>query len=167
MSRRLRPVGIDFVDSAPLRLVFAAVMSAPPERVFPALADEVADWPRWFASVTAARPTGGGTGREVRLRGGAVLRETVLVADPGRRYAYRVDETGVPGVRALAEEWLLTREGDGTRVRWTFAADGTGPFRFALRLGRPGMGRAFRDAVRVLDGRLAASSVRDGSRGEP
>ncbi|MFF3733861.1 SRPBCC family protein [Streptomyces sp. NPDC002476] len=159
MSRRLRSVGIDFVDSAPLRLVFAAGMSAPPERVYRALADEVADWPRWFTSVTAARPIGEGAGREVRLRGGAVLRETVLVADPGERYAYRVDAANAPGIRALVEEWLLTPEGAGTRVRWTFAADGSGPFRFALRLGRSGMGRAFRDAVRTLDGRLAAPSA--------
>ncbi|MEU9850341.1 SRPBCC family protein [Streptomyces sp. NPDC047985] len=155
MSRRLRSVGIDFVDSAPVRLVFAAGMSAPPERVYRALADEVADWPHWFTSVTAARPTGAGTGREVRLKGGAVLRETILAADPGERYAYRVDEAGAPGVRALVEEWLLTPDGAGTRVRWTFAADGPGPFRFVLRLGRSGLGRAFRDAVRTLDGRLA------------
>ncbi|MFI9626167.1 SRPBCC family protein [Streptomyces sp. NPDC052042] len=159
MSRPLRSVGVDFVDSAPLRLVFSARMSAPPGEVYRALADDVADWPRWFTSVTAARPTGGRTGREVRLRGGVALRETVLAADPGERYAYRVDEAGAPGVRALVEEWLLAPDGIGTRVRWTFAADGSGPFRFALRLGRSGMGRAFRDAVRALDGRLAAASA--------
>ncbi|WP_335933051.1 SRPBCC family protein [Streptomyces sp. PTD5-9] len=159
MSRRLRSVGIDFVESAPLRLVFAAEMSAPPGDVYRALADDVAGWPQWFRAVTAARPTAGGAGREVRLRGGAVLRETVIAAEPGERYAYRVDEAGAPGVRSLVEEWRLTPAGTGTRVRWTFAADGSGPFRFALRLGRSGMGRAFRDAVRGLDGRLAGPAA--------
>lgn len=159
MSRRLRSVGIDFVESAPLRLVFAAEMSAPPGDVYRALADDVAGWPHWFRAVTAARPTGEGAGREVRLRGGAVLRETVIVAEPGERYAYRVDEANAPGVRSLVEEWRLSPAGAGTRVRWTFAADGSGPFRFALRLGRAGMGRAFRDAVRGLDGRLAGPAA--------
>ncbi|MFB7914446.1 SRPBCC family protein [Streptomyces sp. NPDC056061] len=154
MSRPLRPVGIDFVESAPLRLVYAAELSASPEDIYHALADDVSGWPRWFTAVTAARPLGQGTGREIRLRGGAVLRETILAAQPSERYAYRVDEANTPGLRALVEEWLLTPAGNGTRLRWTFAVDGSGPFRFALRLGRPGMGRAFRDAARRLDERL-------------
>ncbi|MCT7356394.1 SRPBCC family protein, partial [Streptomyces sp. 15-116A] len=45
--------------------------------------------------------------------------------------------------------------GTGARVQWTFAADGTAPFRHALRLARPGLARAFRDAVTSLDRRLA------------
>jgi hypothetical protein len=40
-------------------------------------------------------------------------------------------------------------------VRWTFAVDGTAAFRVVVRLGRAGLGRAFRDAVRRLDRRLA------------
>ncbi|MFF9348981.1 SRPBCC family protein [Streptomyces sp. NPDC014734] len=158
MSRPLRPVGIDFVESAPLRLVYAAELSASPEDVYRALADDVPGWPLWFTAVTAARPLEEGTGREVRLRGGTVMRETILAAQPCERYAYRGDEVNAPGLRALAEEWLITPVGAGTRLRWTFAADGSGPFRFALRLGRAGVGRAFRDAARRLDGRLTGSA---------
>lgn len=51
-------------------------------------------------------------------------------------YAYRADVTNAPGARALVEEWRLTPAGTGTRVQWTFAADGTGPFRLALKLDR-------------------------------
>ncbi|WP_327365798.1 SRPBCC family protein [Streptomyces sp. NBC_01217] len=159
MSRRLRSMELDFAESAPLRLVFAAEVSAPPELVYRALADDVAGWPRWFTAVTKARPTEGGAGREVRLKGGAVLRETVVAAEPGERYAYRVDESNAPGLRALLEEWRLTPAGTGTRVRWTFAADGSALFRFALRLARSGMGRAFRDAVRNLDGQLSGPAA--------
>ncbi|MFG2630994.1 SRPBCC family protein [Streptomyces sp. NPDC048473] len=159
MSRRLRSVELDFVESAPLRLVFAAEVSAPPEVVYRALADDVAGWPSWFTSVTAARPTEDGTGREVRLKGGTVLRETIIAAAPGERYAYRVDESNAPGLQALLEEWRLTPAGTGTRVQWTFAAEGSAPFRFALRLGRSGVGRAFRDAVRNLDRRLTGSAA--------
>ncbi|NEE27162.1 SRPBCC family protein, partial [Streptomyces sp. SID7982] len=34
MARRLRTVGRDFTDSAPMRLVFAAEVSAPPDVVY-------------------------------------------------------------------------------------------------------------------------------------
>lgn len=157
MARQLRPVGLDFVPSAPVRLVFARVVSTSPEAVFRALAEDVAGWPEWFSAVTLARPTEGGARRQIRLKGGTRFQETVIAAEPAEVYTYRVDETNAPGVRALVEEWRLTPHGTGTRVQWTFAADGTAPFRFALKLGRPGLGRAFRDAVVKLDRRLASA----------
>ncbi len=152
MARRLRPVDPGFIRTAPVRLVFARNISASPEQVFRALAEDVPGWAEWFAAVTRARATDGGAGREVRLRGGTRFAETVLVAKAPEVYAYRVDSTNAPGARALAEEWRLTPRGTGTRVRWTFAADGTAPFRFVLTLARAGLGRAFRDAVTSLDG---------------
>ncbi|WP_406165657.1 SRPBCC family protein [Streptomyces sp. NBC_00996] len=157
MARRLRPVGADFVENAPLRLVFARVVTAPPEAVFRSLAEDVSGWSEWFSAVTLARPTQDGAGREVRLRGGTRFEETVLVARAFELYAYRVDVTNAPGARALVEEWRLTPDGTGTRVQWTFAADGTALFRAALTLGRAGLGRAFRDAVTALDRRLAST----------
>ncbi|MEV0415689.1 SRPBCC family protein [Streptomyces sp. NPDC050448] len=163
MARRLRPVGLDFIEDAPIRLTFAARTTAAPEAVYRALAEEVEGWPHWFGAVTLARPTHGGAGREVRLVGGARFQETIMAADPERRYAYRVDETNVPGVRALLEEWRLApaEPGSGTLVGWTFAADGPAPFRLALAGARPGLGRAFRSAVRALDARLGARRAAD------
>lgn len=111
MARRLKPVGLEFTESAPLRLVFAREVSAPPQAVFRALAEDVTGWPEWFSAVTLARPTDDGAGREVRLRGGTRMRETILTADPDEVYAYRVDETNAPGIRALVEEWRLTPSG--------------------------------------------------------
>ncbi|GHE03145.1 SRPBCC family protein [Streptomyces alanosinicus] len=154
MARRLRPVDIDFVGVAPVRLVFAREMSAPPEQVFHALAEDVPGLSRWFAAVASARVTDGGAGREIRLRGGIRFAETILVAKAPEVYAYRVDTTNAPGVRALAEEWRLTPRGTGTLVRWTFAADGTAPLRFVLTVARAGLGHAFRRAVTSLDRRL-------------
>ncbi|MEU9039429.1 SRPBCC family protein [Streptomyces sp. NPDC048352] len=161
MARRLRPVGLDFVREAPVRPAFTARAAAPPEAVYRALAQEVTGWPAWFGAVTLARPTRGGAGREVRLVGGVRFQETVMAADPGLRYAYRVDETNVPGVSALLEEWLLAPDAGtgGTLVRWTFAADGPAPFRLALTAARPGLGRSFRTAVRALDARLATRTA--------
>ncbi|MEV0258332.1 SRPBCC family protein [Streptomyces sp. NPDC050732] len=166
MARRLSPVGLDFVDSAPVRLVFAREVSAPPEAVYHALAEDVTGWPRWFTAVTLCRPTGGGTGREVRLKGGTRFLESILAADGPERYTYRVDETNAPGLRALVEEWRLspvrtgaTGTGTGTRVRWTFAMDGAAPLRGAMKLARPGLGRSFRDAVTALDRQLATAGA--------
>lgn len=157
MARRLRPVGAGFVETAPVRLVFAREVTAPPEAVFRALAEDVSGWSDWFSAVTLAEPMAGGAGRRVRLRGGTRFEETILAAEAPRVYAYRVDLTNAPGMRALVEEWRLTPAGPGTRVQWTFAADGTALFRGALTLGRAGLGRAFRDAVTTLDRRLASA----------
>ncbi|MFI1798020.1 SRPBCC family protein [Streptomyces sp. NPDC020379] len=158
MARRLRPVGLDFVEAAPLRLVFVAHMAAAPRRVYAALAEDVPGWARWFRAVTAARPVERAAvkGREIRLLGGARFLETVLAEDPSRRYAYRVDVTNAPGVRAMAEDWQLLAVGTGTVVRWTVAVDGSAPVRLAAALARPGLGYAFRDAVHCLDRRLTA-----------
>ncbi|GGX58477.1 SRPBCC family protein [Streptomyces fructofermentans] len=157
MSRRLRPEGPDFVEASPVRLVFERSLSASPEAVYRALAVDVSEWPEWFPAVTSARSTDAGAGRQVGLRGGVRIRETVLAAEPSRVYTYRVDTMNTPGVRALVEEWRLTPDGTGTRVRWTMAADGTAAFRLLARLGRRGLGRAFRGAVTALDRRLAST----------
>ncbi|WP_101255978.1 SRPBCC family protein [Streptomyces barkulensis] len=150
MTRELERVGAGFVRTAPVRLVFTARASAPPEAVYAVLAD-TEGWPRWFKAVTGARPAADGLGRSITLRGGGRFLETVVAAEPAERYAYRVDAANVPGVRAMLEEWLLVPEGTGTRVRYTMAADGTPVFRAALRLAGPALGRSFRGAVRGLD----------------
>src|SRR5690348_14110633 len=124
MAHRLRPVGLDFVDSAPVRLVFAREISASPKAVFHALNDDVPGWAEVFAAVTHARASDGGAVRDIRLRGGGRFRETVIAAKEAELYAYRVDVTNAPGARALAEEWRLVPAGTGTRVQWTFGADG-------------------------------------------
>lgn len=159
MVHRLRPVGFDFVDSAPVRLAFVGGLASPPDAVYRALAGDVAGWPQWFSAVSSARPTDGGAGRQIRLRGGTRFEETVVAAEPGEVYAYRVDVTNAPGVRALVEEWRLTRDGRGTRIRWTCAADGTAAFRLGMKLGRPGLGRAFGNAMTRLDRRLVSAAA--------
>ncbi|MER6224359.1 SRPBCC family protein [Streptomyces sp. 900105755] len=155
MARRLRPVGLDFVETAPVRLVFAQEMSAPPERVFHALNDDVPGWAEWFDAVTHAESVDDGAGRDIRLKGGGRFRETVIAAKEAEVYAYRVDLTNAPGAHAMAEEWRLVPSGGGTRVQWTFAVDGTAPFRLVVRAARAGLGRAFRGAVAELDRRLS------------
>ncbi|RSN17931.1 MxaD family protein [Streptomyces sp. WAC 01325] len=155
MAHLLREVGIDFLGRAPVRHVFAREISASPETVYRALAEDVPGWPDWFSAVTLARPLDDGARREVRLKGGTRFEETILAAKSPEVYAYRVDLTNAPGARAMVEEWRLTPAGTGTRVQWTFAVDGTAPFRFAFGLAKPGLGRTFRNAVGALDRRLS------------
>ncbi|MFJ8309982.1 MULTISPECIES: SRPBCC family protein [unclassified Streptomyces] len=159
MARRLRSVELGFAESAPVRLVFTARVSAGPGAVYRALAEEVSDMPSWFSAVTGARPLDGGAGREVRLRGGVFFRETIVAADPGERYVYRVDETNTPGVAALLEEWRLVPSGSGTLVRWTMASQGPTLFRLVMRLARPGVGQSFKGAMRKLDRRLSDAAA--------
>ncbi|MFJ6556036.1 SRPBCC family protein [Streptomyces luteogriseus] len=155
MARRLRPVGPDFVTTAPVRHVFVREVAAPVAAVYSALVD-VPGWAEWFPQVAAARPVDAGAGRDITLTGGIRFRESVIAAKAPEVYAYRIDVTNLPGVRALAEEWRLAPAGTGTRVRWTFATDGTAAYRLALKVARGDQARAFRDAVRSLDRRLAA-----------
>ncbi|MFG2719137.1 SRPBCC family protein [Streptomyces sp. NPDC048416] len=160
MARRLRPVELDFAASAPVRLVFTARLSAGPDAVYRALADEVSSTPVWFTSVAAARPLLGGAGREVRLRGGVFFRETIMATVPGERYAYRIDETNAPGVTAMLEDWRLAAAGSGTVVRWTMASEGPTLFRLTMRAARPGVGQSFRGAMRNLDRLLTTAPAR-------
>ncbi|MBK3580326.1 SRPBCC family protein [Streptomyces sp. MBT65] len=155
MANRLRPVELDFIDSAPVRLVFTRDMSATPDAVFHALNDDVPGWAEWFSAVTSARSLDDGSRRDIRLKGGGHFLETVIAAKAAEVYAYRIDVTNAPGARAMAEEWRLIPVGGGTRVQWTFAADGTAVFKGVVRVARPGLGRAFREAVTALDRRLA------------
>ena len=156
MTRRLRPVELDFTRTAPVLFVFVREMATPPEEVFRALADDVPGWSDWFPAVTSIELVDEGTGRKVCLSGGTRFRETIIASKPNEVYAYRVDEATVPGVHALLEEWRLAPAGTGTRVQWTWAADGTALFRFLVKLSRPGLARAFRGAVTALDRRLAS-----------
>ncbi|ARP73496.1 MxaD family protein [Streptomyces pluripotens] len=158
MAQRLRPVGLDFVETAPVRLSFVQDVAATPDAVHRALGEDVEGWSEWFSAVSSARPTEGG--RAVRLRGGIRFEETVLVAKAPEVYAYRVDATNAPGARAWVEEWRLAPAGRGTRIQMTFALDGTAAFRLVCRLAKPGAGRAVRSAIAALDRRLARTDRR-------
>ncbi|MCZ4122933.1 SRPBCC family protein [Streptomyces sp. H39-S7] len=153
--RPLRPVDPDFLDTAPVRLVFTLGIIAPPEAVYRALAVDTEAWPAWFRAVKRARRTS--VGRDVALAGGVRFEETVLVDEAPKRYVYRADTCNAPGLRALVEEWRVEPIGPGSLVQWTFAMDGPAPLRTAMRVLGPGLGRAFRAAVSALDLRLAGA----------
>ena len=96
--------------------------------LFAALAHDPAGWGEWFPGfsrdgryVTPA-PHGVGSQREVRV-GRTRLVETVLAWEEGRRWAFTIAEGGMPGVKALAEDYVVEPEGSGSRLTWTLATE--------------------------------------------
>jgi hypothetical protein len=156
-----RPVDLGFLDSAPLRLTFAGTLSAPPAAVFDALAREVTALPRWYGAVASAEyagttPYGAGSKRRVKLVGGVTFHEEVIAWNDPDRYAYRMERTTLPGIRAMAEQWSVLETPAGTRVAWTMAVDAALPTAAALRASVPGIAVATRRALGRLDRMLAA-----------
>ena len=156
LKHRLRPVGLDFLDTAPLRLAFTAAIAAAPEAVHRALAEDTEGWTEWFAAVTHAGPTE--DGRTIGLTGGLRFEETVLLSESPRRYVYRTDATNRPGLRAMAEEWRVERAAGGSLVQWTIAVDPAAATALVLRLSAPALRSSFRRAMQRLDLRLATRS---------
>lgn len=149
-ARRLRPVELDFLDDAPVRMAFSAVLTASPEVIYHAVADETRNWPSWFAGVKHAELQGDGR-RTVVVSGGTRTEETVLVAERPRRYAYRADTVNRPGLLALMEEWRIESIAGAAMVQWTIAADGTPAARTFLRAARPALRSVFRRSAHGLD----------------
>jgi uncharacterized protein YndB with AHSA1/START domain len=160
MPTSLRAVDLDFITTAKHRVTVTEVVPASPDEVFAALADDPAGWGAWFPGFTDAGryltpgPHGVGSQREVFARGSRFL-ETILVWEPGRRWAFRVDEAGLPAVRALAEHFTLTPEGSGTRVDYTMAQETSPGFVGGLII-RFAAGQ-LRKALRNLGTHLAAN----------
>ncbi|WP_055591019.1 SRPBCC family protein [Peterkaempfera griseoplana] len=165
MARHLRPETPEFLDGAPLRLSFSAVLAGAPEAVFRELTEVPAGWPEWFRQVSLVEylgepPHGVGSCRRVQLTGGTRFVETVLVQEPARRFVYRVEESGVPGLLAMMEEWRLSPSPyGGTRLQWTTAVDARQPLRGLWGAARPLLGRAFQQAARRLDARVAVGAA--------
>lgn len=155
-----RPVDLDFLKTAPLRMSFANTLRATPRAVFDAIAHDVTNIPRWYAAVAEAEyggqpPYGVGTKRRVKLVGGVTFHEQILAWDAPVRYAYRFEHTSVPGIRAMAEEWSVLETPAGTRVVWTVAVDATLATAIAVRASAPGIMVATRRAMARLDRMLA------------
>jgi carbon monoxide dehydrogenase subunit G len=156
---QLRPVQLDFLDEAPIRLVFETTIASPPDPVFAALSADPATWTKWFPGLRSGGyegdpPYGVGTKRWVKP-GRTVYRETIMAWDRPTRWTYRVDETNASLAKALIEEWAVAPAPGGATVRWTFAIDPRILFRALQPIIRPVMSRLFRRAMRNLSDALA------------
>ena len=137
----LHETGDDFLDAAPFRYVNTVDMSVPPEQVWAALTADntLVSWSplvtglRW----TTARPFGVGTTREVTLLRLLTSRERYYRWDQGRRKTFTAVAVSVPGLRRLAEDYVVERTPGGSRFIWTLALEPAPTLKPILRLTNP------------------------------
>lgn len=127
--------------------------AAPPERVWPLLAD-ARSWTRWAGFEEAHVERGEGVGEVRRYRRGRVTgRDRVTAFEPPRLFAYEF-LSGLP-VRDYRAEVTLTPASDaGTHIRWRS--------RFAPKI--PGTGWLLRRRLRGFLAELAEGLAREAER---
>ena len=85
------------------------------------------------------------------MRGGIRARERLLAWDENRRFAYRVEEINMPGIRAFVEEWTVAPVAeDRTELKWTLAFDCARPARLMLRAACSRIGHIFSEGTRKM-----------------
>ncbi len=121
-----RPVGCEFLSQAPLRAAVSLHADVDAGRLFEILAAAAAT-PKWALPITQARwlspaPFGIGSRRVITFAGRLVGHERYIAWEPGRRLAYSLETTNVPGIEALAEEYrIIPSSGGGCELSWTLA----------------------------------------------
>jgi len=129
----MRPVGLEFLDEAPLRVEVQVESLLPRGQVWSAFVDP-STWPAWFPGVRAAAypdqspPHGVGTVRTADVSG-QLFEETLLAWDEPERWTYRIDRCTAPLASAQVESTELSDSpGGGTLVRWILASDPSDAF---------------------------------------
>ncbi|KKE99933.1 SRPBCC family protein [Mycolicibacterium obuense] len=141
-------VGLDFLDSAPYRIVSTVDLAITPAQLFEVLADENS-WPRWATVITKVTwtsppPRGVGTTRTVTMRGGIAGNEEFLAWDPFERMAFRFNEVSTSSMAAFAEDYRVVPTSRGCHLTWTMALQPANlAGRIGLSLGAPVMNRLF------------------------
>lgn len=124
----LRPVDEAYFTTAPLVYHYSVDAPVPAEDLWASLVSDesLAAWSPAVKSVrwTTPRPFGVGTTRDVTLAGGAVtVREKFFIWEDGRRYAFHAVESNRPGIKALAEDYVVSSTPGGSRLEWTVALE--------------------------------------------
>jgi Polyketide cyclase / dehydrase and lipid transport len=138
---RLFETADDFLETAPFRYVNTVDLPVAPERMWAALTadDTLVSWSplvtglRW----TTPRPFGVGTTREVTMFRLLTSREQYYRWDQGRRKTFTAVEVSVPGLRRLAEDYVVERTPSGSRFIWTLAFEPGSMLKPILRVTNP------------------------------
>jgi len=110
-----------FLDAAPCRVEAVELVPASAEATFAAIV-EPAQRVRWSPGMIDARwltPPPHGPGSERRVNHEALRSDQRVVAwEPGRRFSFYLTRAGTPAASQFMEEFMLSDEPFGTRVRW-------------------------------------------------
>jgi hypothetical protein len=126
ISRRWYPLvesdGV-FLKSAPFRYEQSVETTAPAERIWEVLTGyDLVHWvPVWTGLRWGSPPLGVGTVREVTLGVVFTVRERFFRWVEGQRFSFSGLEASLPGLRNVAEDWIIEPTPSGSRLIWTLA----------------------------------------------
>jgi hypothetical protein len=155
--KTLAPTDLSFFETAPLRIVASARVSASPARVFESFA-KPEDWPKWFPMMKYAKWTKGEGGldseREVSVGALGKYRERMIAWEPGARFSFTMIGSTSPLAEQLAEDYLLVPDGTGTVIEWVMAGRPTTVGKLGAPVMKAIMSRLFAKGGRNLEALL-------------
>jgi hypothetical protein len=112
-----------FLKSAPFRFAHSVETMASAEQIWEALTGY--DLVRWIPLFTSLRwgppPLGVGTEREVTVGVIFSVRERFFRWVEGQRFTFGGLQASLPGLRSVAEDWIIEPTPSGSRLTWTLA----------------------------------------------
>lgn len=154
MKFNCRPVGIEFLDNAPVKFVNTVDLAASPAQVF-AIFENAEAWPHWFKEILQVewhhpQPYGVGTTRTVKLTT-VTVEEYFFIWEQDNRFAFYLTSMSLPLANALVEVYELIPIGENrSQFTHTVCLEPS----FWLRLGGPWLLRSyekmFQQAVKDL-----------------
>jgi hypothetical protein len=112
-----------FLKSAPFRYEYSVETTVPAKQIWAVLTGY--DLVRWVPVWTGLRwgppPLGVGTEREVTLAVLFTVRERFFRWVEGQRFTFSGLEASLPGLRNVAEDWIIEPTPAGSRLTWTLA----------------------------------------------
>ncbi|WP_299493025.1 SRPBCC family protein [Acaryochloris sp. IP29b_bin.137] len=137
MKFNCRPVGLEFLNKAPIKFINEVELNASPAQVFSILENAEA-WPHWFKEIVQVewhhpKPYGVGTTRTVKLTT-ITVEEFFFVWEQDKRFAFYLTSMSLPLAKALVEEYRLIPLGENrSQLTYTVCLEPS----FWLRLGSP------------------------------
>ncbi|MGV9672976.1 MULTISPECIES: SRPBCC family protein [unclassified Gordonia (in: high G+C Gram-positive bacteria)] len=150
--RELNIVGDPFFASAPVCTTVTLDIDATPEQVWEVLAadDAVVSWSPLVTAASWAGERGVGAVRTVTIAKALSVQERFYRWDENSRMTFAATRTTGPGIKAFAEDYVLTEQVGSTRLDWTVAIDVPAPLRAAGRPVSAGLGAAVRQLAKGL-----------------
>ena len=157
-QRSYRQVGLDYLDTAPVRAAVRQSLPVSAETVFAAF-EEPDFWTSWIGPIdevvwTSPKPYGVGTTRDVVGRG-ARISEEFIAWQPPRRIAFFFTEGENPLFAALAEEYTLEPRGERCELVWRYAFECPERLRYLQPVVAFGFRQFSRRALKTMAAHLA------------